>query len=203
VIKAIIFDLGGVILKHSETITEDIISRLFNSSPSALEIFQQHKIKIAKGETTIQELLTLLKINQNSHESLEDLLNKWMEHYKELASEIDWELIAFIDKLKKKYAVYLFSDTNSLHNEYNKTRGIYEHFQMVFKSFEEHVSKKESKAAFSKFLSKIEEKPGECIFIDDKIGNVENAEKAGIRAIHYKNNQQLEEELKSLGIKTG
>ena len=44
-------------------------------------------------------------------------------------------------------------------------------------------------------LNRFDLKPQHCVFIDDSKDNVEGAEKAGIKGIHYKNSEQLRNEL--------
>lgn len=199
-IKAIIFDLGGVIVKHSEALTEEIVSKMFNASKEALEILQEHRINLSKGTITTQEFLTLLKLSQKSSLSVGELLQQWIDLYSIGAKDIDKDVLELIEVLKKKYNVYLFTDTIAIHDDFNSKRGIYERFHQVFKSHEEGVSKKEGKEAFLHVLNKIQEKPEECIFIDDREGNIKHAEKAGIKGILYTNFENMKEDLNVLGI---
>lgn len=195
-IKNIIFDLGGVVLIQPEDVTGKIISHLFNASPQASEIYLEHRIKLSKGEIAAEELIDLIKISHDSKIPTAEVMDTWLDLYKEFAKQIDGGVLDLVDQLKKKFTVYLFSDTIEFHDRYNSTRGIYERFHKVFKSYEEKLSKKENKEAFEKVLNKIGAKGDECIFIDDKEGNVKHAEETGMIGIHYKNLEQLKEELK-------
>ena len=72
-------------------------------------------------------------------------MKMWKELYFEEAKGVNYELLDLIEKLKKHYKVFLFTDTIDIHDEVNKDRGIYERFDGVIKSFEERLSKHSGK----------------------------------------------------------
>jgi len=72
-------------------------------------------------------------------------LDEALELYFEEAKGVNYELLDLIEKLKKHYKVFLFTDTIDIHDEVNKDRGIYERFDGVIKSFEERLSKHSGK----------------------------------------------------------
>ena len=199
--KAIIFDFGGVILKHKTTIIEDILLQMFpDLYDSAEKIWEEYSPLLNKGDKTSDDFIHALKRNINTEFSVEELKHKWKEFYKKEANNIDWGLLDFVEKLKKRYKVYLFTDTIDIHDEYNKTRNIYEKFHKVYKSFEEGVAKIEGKDAYLYILKKIKAEPNECIFIDDNEQNIKYAESVGMIGILYKNLPQLQRELKLQNI---
>ena len=50
-------------------------------------------------------------------------------------------------------------------------------------------------------LERINEKPEDCVFIDDRERNTKVANKLGFKTILYENNNQMKEELSGLGVK--
>lgn len=199
-IKAIIFDLGGVILKHRFDLIGYILSQMFAISKEQGDKFwSEYRIKLLTGEFSSKQFLQEIKDKTKIEISLDELSKMWKQLYIANA-EIDWALLDFIKQLRKKYKVYLLTDTVDIHDEYNKKRKIYEQFDKVFKSYEEKMSKAEGKQIFLNILRKIHLTTSECIFIDDLEEYVIAAEKAGIKGIVFKNLPQLKEELHHLGI---
>ena len=47
----------------------------------------------------------------------------------------------------------------------------------------------------------IDAKPEECVFIDDRVENIEGARKLGIHGIVFENKEQLKKDLEKLGVK--
>lgn len=195
-IKAIIFDLGGVILKHRFDLIGYILSQMFTISKEQGDKFwSEYKIRLLTGEFSSKQFLKEIKVKTKTEISLNNLSKMWKQLYIANA-EIDWVLLDFIKQLRKKYKVYLLTDTLDIHDEYNKTRKIYEKFDKVFKSHEEKLSKAEGKKIFLNILRKINVKASNCIFIDDLDEYVKAAENAGIKGIIFKNLPQLKEELR-------
>lgn len=199
-IKNIIFDFGGVILKHRSTLMEEKISAIFSiSKEQALKIWTQWKTKLLTGQVSSEQFLKGVKIELKSDKTLPQILKEWKDIYIREAEDVDWELLEFIEKLKYKYNVYLFADTIDTHDEYNSTRGIYDKFTQVFKSNEEGLTKLNDNA-FINVLNKIHTKGDACIFIDDLEANINKAKSLKIKGIIYKNKDQLQQDLSKLGI---
>jgi epoxide hydrolase-like predicted phosphatase len=196
-IKNIIFDFGGVILKHKGDIMEQIIAKIFPASlEEASQIWDESKAELITGEKDSKKFLKELKNKYKTRLTSHELFDLWKKLYKKEAEEVDWELLKFIEKLRTKYNVYLFTDTIDVHDRFNSTRNIYESFNRVFKSFEEGTIKTE-KEAFVNVLKKIKAKPEECIFIDDFESNVKIAKSLKMRGIVFFNPKQLKKELAS------
>jgi HAD superfamily hydrolase (TIGR01509 family) len=201
VIKNIIFDLGGVILKHKESVTQDIILQLIPSSKdNVMGIWKEYETKLVVGEETSTQFLEEIKSKTNTHLEIQELREKWKSLYLLEANSVDLDLLRLVVFLRKKNKVYLFSDTIDIHDEVNETRGIYDKFDAVYKSFEDGVTKTSGKDAFLFLLRKIGAIPEECLFIDDLEENIKAAREVGIEGIVYKDTIQLKEELRLLGV---
>ncbi len=197
-IKAIIFDLGGVILKHKATLVGDILAEIFSISPEVgMQIWDQYRVRLLSGELSSREFFQEIKQKLNSSYSVEEILAKEHELYSANA-KIDQEMLEFVKELKVKYKVYLLTDTIDIHDQFNQSRGIYDHFDLTFRSCLEHTSKASGDEFFKKALEKINLVPEECIYIDDLEENIVTAEGLGMKAILYKNLQQLKEDLQRI-----
>jgi putative hydrolase of the HAD superfamily len=53
---------------------------------------------------------------------------------------------------------------------------------------------------FQMALRVMQRSADECIFVDDRVENVEGARKAGMNGIHFQNVAQFSAELKNLGM---
>lgn len=200
-LKNVIFDFGGVILKHEATLTEDILQEMFPSTyKEAEKVWKKHRTLMNVGKKTSDDFFVELKKNVDTKLSVDELKTQWKTLYEREAQDVEWELLALVDKLRKTYRVYLFTDTIDVHDEYNRTRNIYTRFDAAYKSYEEGVAKVEGKKAYLHILKKIKAKPEECLFIDDKRENVETAQQVGMKGIVYRDLDQLVQELMLLTL---
>lgn len=199
-IKNIIFDFGGVILKHKSTLLEDKISEIFSiPSEQALEIWKKVKADAFAGKISSEQFLKQIKDQLHSDKPLPEILKQWTDIYAREAKNVDWELMDFIENLKRKFKVYLLTDTIDTHDQYNATRGIYEKFNKVFKSHEEGLTKLNDDA-FINVLNKISAPASECVFIDDLEVNVNRAKNLGFEVILYRGKEDLKQKMSRLGI---
>jgi HAD superfamily hydrolase (TIGR01509 family) len=102
--------------------------------------------------------------------------------------------IHLLEALRKKYNIYLLSNTNSIHASYyirylDETYAINfrDLFQEVYFSHEVGMRKPDRKI-FEFVLSDSRLIPGETLFIDDTALNVDVASELGIVALHLENN---------------
>ena len=105
-----------------------------------------------------------------------------------------------VKKLREKYKVYAFSNTNTIHKEVNKRRGLYDPFEEVFLSCDLGVVKP-AEEIFHKVLEKIDLPANKVLFIDDNEDNIKTAKKLGMKDIQFKDYESLIEDLYKEGIK--
>lgn len=165
----------------------------------ACEIWKENKEPLIIGRKNSRQFLKKLKKLLQCNLTVNQLLMAWKAQYKKETASINLELINFIELLKEKYNLYLFTDTIDIHDKYNSQRNIYNKFTKVFKSYKEKL-KKPDKEAYLNVLNKINAKPNECVFIDDLEKNVRAAVRVGVKGIVYKNFKQLKNELGRMGI---
>lgn len=199
-IKNIIFDFGGVILKHKATLIEDILVVMFpDSSSKALEVWKKYDSLLKIGKKTSDDFMSELKNATGTTRTLDELKKQWMEEYIKRADDVNWELLDYVGKLKKKYNTYLFTDTIDIHDEYNRQKTeIFTKFNKVYRSIEEGVAKVEGKGVFVYLLRKINAKLEECLVVDDVEKYVTMAQELGMKGILYKNNEELKQELSKI-----
>jgi len=153
-IQNIIFDLGGVILHHKTTIIADILAVMYPHQPEkAIKVWHDTVRDINSGKITSRDFMKKLKESVHTELSEEDLFRLWKEEYIKGAQDINYDVIDLIKTLKGKYRLYLLTDTIDIHDNYNSTRGIYDLFDITFRSYLEGYSK-HSIDAFTNILRK-------------------------------------------------
>ncbi len=200
-IKAIIFDLGGVIIVQSKDITVQIISEMFSMPVSeAFVLWEKRKKAIMSGKIGSKEFLEELKTQIGLRTSVSNLEKQWEMLYAKKAAKLNTELLRVIEQLKKHYTVCLLTDTIDAHDSWNRKRGVYPVFDYVFVSYKQGVEKSDPRA-YQLVLQKIKVKPEEAVFIDDREENVALAKTLGMESILYNDNKRLLRDLAALDIR--
>jgi len=114
-IKAIIFDLGAVILNINYQNTIDAFSKLgvknasgFYSKKVQANLFNQ----IETGDITAEKFLSKLQKETNNAS-----INQVSKAWNAMLLDLPENRLAVIQSLKKEYSIYLLSNTNAIHIE--------------------------------------------------------------------------------------
>lgn len=198
-IKSIIFDLGNVLVN-------------FNAKKAAKRFAKACKVTVqevwdhfftdptekayTRGEISCKEFYNHSCKAMNAPVDFETFKHYW--------NDIFWEnkgMDELLAKLKKKYPLYLISNTNKMHFDYLLAKfTLLRHFKKTFPSHEVGHRKPEPQI-YQKVLRKIKLKPEQTVFVDDVEKFVLGARAVGMHAIQFKNRAQLERELKKMGVK--
>jgi glucose-1-phosphatase len=102
------------------------------------------------------------------------------------------------------YTLILGSNTNAIHAEHFRRafREDLAYFDRLVLSFELGLSKP-SRGFYLACAEAAGAEPGDCVFIDDLIENVQGARSAGLQAIHFRDAQELKEELRKFAVELG
>lgn len=201
VIKAVIFDLGGVILRHEADLMPKILQQMFPEDFKIAEAWwQEYAPLLLTGRTSSKEVLYILQQKLETPYTLLQLLARWSEFYRQETKNIDFDVLDLVKKLKKTYKVYLLTDTFDAHDEVNMEQQVYVEFDYVFKSYKMGIGKFEGDMIYREVLQKIQCLPAECIVIDDKEQNIRSAAGLGMHGVIYKNLPDLKSHLHDLGI---
>ena len=196
-IKNIIFDLGGVILdidlKRTEKAFIDLGVTNFNELfrlGHAASFFKDHEA----GKITDAEFLdSLQKLAKYSLEP--DVVQK---AWNALLIRFPPERVDLLKRLKTKYRLFLLSNTNEIHlaafqKIYHDTfnNGPLDYlFEKAYYSYQIGL-RKPNKEAYEYVLKENQLIPGETLFIDDTLVNVEAARQSGMKAIHLEQGKTL------------
>lgn len=199
-IKALIFDLGNVLIYFDWNIAKERLNQIEeNLGNRTTEFLKQNKGLIYALETGKIEqgiFLNEIRLNINSKLSKEELAK--------IYSEIFWEnkeLTKLLPELKKNYKLYLLSNTNVIHREYGwKKYGFLKYFDKLFLSYEIGFAKPD-KEIYEFVSSSIPFEKNEFVYIDDIEIFIEASRSLGWNAIKFESNEKLIEEFKNYGIK--
>ena len=191
-IENLIFDLGGVILtldmpraeQHFTALGVKDYNTLFRSG-NVSSFFKAYEV----GSITDAEFIEALKNLSGLPLTDKDLIAAWnamLGHFPE-------ERIALLNKLKNKYRLFLFSNTNALHlTTFRKMYGdtfngnvFDDHFEKAYYSHTLGM-RKPDKESYEYIIRENNLDPSKTVFIDDSILNIEGAEAAGLKGIHIK-----------------
>ena len=203
-IKALIFDLGGVIIELDysnfyKKITSISSQRENPRTLNLLEFFRhsdlyhQGKMKDNEFYKLACDILQVSMLDQS----------EFYEAFNSIVSHPIPETVELLKKLKeiKKYKLIALSDVNASHWNYvlNKNWEFLDYFDELILSYQIHMTKSDPKI-FKYAVKKAKCKPKEIVFIDDGFNNVRSAKELGIIGIHYTNVKKLIKEFEKLKI---
>ena len=195
-IKALIFDLGNVIVpvETEKTITE--LAALCRRDPAELRALIATSEELDRHQTgrmTTADLIAHLQ-RMLSFKCESEVFNRAWNSMLLPAPLLPTELFR---ELSKRYRLLVLSDTNEIHFEY-----IRENYEAM-KYFDDFVLSyevgdvKPSPVMFREAVRRAGCEPGECLFTDDKPINIEGAINCGLEAILFTTPEVFLRELKN------
>lgn len=196
-IKTIIFDLAEVYLKGFYGV-EDYLEEILNMKPDDIkDKLQGPEFRLLmEGKVTEDEFWD--KLIQRNEWNIET--DKFKKAIRENFDEIEGTR-EIIETLKEKgFKLGLLSDHSREWIEHcNDKFDYHKLFHSTQYSFEVECCKTD-KETFELLLEKLDEKPENCLFIDDSKKNISTAKSIGLNTIQFKNPDQLKKELTSFSI---
>lgn len=197
-VKNIIFDLGGVILNVSydrtrrafEDLGVDDFDEMY-SQAGADQLFQN----LEKGTITPQHFFAELNRCTGLNLTDEQITKAWDS----ILLDFREGTVNYLDGLKDRYDLYLFSNTNVIHmkafyrifEEQFPGRTLNSYFKKAFYSCEIGYRKPDAES-FLYCLNHVNIHPEESLFIDDSIQNVEAAQKLGLQTVFLQKGELVE-----------
>jgi FMN phosphatase YigB (HAD superfamily) len=198
VIRAIVFDLGGVVFTDGTTRFHDYLVKTYHLDPrQTRELLDDGELGSLYREGKItrnqywQGVLQVLQINEGA----DTLERRWLDGY-----ELNTGTRDIMLELSRKYRVYFLSDnvwerSEQLNRKYNYLSWLH---GGLF-SYQVGV-RKPNPEIYRMILRKADAQPQEVVFIDDKPSALEPAMEMGMTTILFKSPETLREKLSALGI---
>jgi len=195
-IRAVFFDLGGVILRTEyqaprQRLAEKFgmdyedIDKLVFGTPSAA--------RASVGEITEEEhWLTVMKMLKQPASASENFRDEFFG-----GDVIDLNIVSFLRSIKPKYKTGLISNAWSGLRAYIEREKFDDAFQHLTISAEVGVMKPSAKI-YEFALEQLQVSPNEAVFVDDVWENIQACEKVGMKGILFKTAESAIKQIKAL-----
>jgi epoxide hydrolase-like predicted phosphatase len=195
-IKAVFFDLGGVIVRTEfQAPRQQLAERLGMEYDDLSKIVfdSDSGIRAAMGEITSADhwALVLKRLKRPAAE-LSVIRDEFFA-----GDIVDRTLVEYIRSLRGKYKIGLISNAWSDLRDFIVREKFDDAFDKMIISAEVGAMKPEPKI-FQIALEHFGVKPKEAVFVDDFYVNIEGCEKVGIKGIHFKDAESTLQQLKKL-----
>lgn len=206
-IDNIIFDLGGVIINLDYSLTAQAFKDLgltnfdeMYSQAAQTGLFDRFEKGLVSPSYFVNALLDYMPAGTTP--------NQIVAAWNAMILEFPMENIDLLRTLKKKYRIFLLSNTNEIHIQYfnrKLSQMVFENdlipfFEKVYFSSEVNMRKPELEI-FERVIKEQDLARTNTIFIDDTLQHIEGAQKAGIKTFHFqKGARNLKTILEDLGL---
>lgn len=198
-IKAIIFDMGGVMLQNRMTnVYLQLAIDLGVDGQLLVQLVKDNRQSFMDGTYSGEGFAAFIKEQYNLSVKIEDIVGWWRQAFSDLM-QVNRELYEVLPKLSQHYIVCMVTDVPALHAQINRERQLYAPFKPCILSCEVGLVKPQVEM-YQLAIKQLALEPSECIFIDDKQGNIEAANKLGFKTILFENNQQFLNDLRNFGV---
>ena len=198
-IKAVIFDLGNVLVNYDVKKAARRFSKAGGISQFRIWVhffLSKFEQRYTRGEISTREFYKAA-----TRVFKKPVPYKIFKHY---WNDIFWQnpgMERLLVRIKRHYPLYLISNTNAMHFTYLKKHfKLLRHFKQKFPSHEVGARKPELRI-YRRVLKKIGLKPQETVFIDDMKSFIRGAKKVGMHAIRFRGLKRLTRNLHKFGIK--
>jgi len=199
VVKALIFDLGGVIVpfdfRRGYAAMEPLCAYPASDIPKRIrstDLVRRYESGQISSELFVTELCSLLELRV----TYQQFCDLWTAIF--LPDPLIPETL--FASLKSRYPLVLLSNTNDIHfRMIRRSYPLLEHFSHFVLSYEVGALKP-SPRIYQEAVARAGCRPEECFFTDDLAPYVEGARQSGLDAIRFESYAQLESNLRDRNV---
>lgn len=189
-ISAVLWDLGGVILRTEDTSHREKWEQRFDLEPWGLEelVFRNEiSRKASAGTASVEDIWNYVQSqlglpNEEMDEFRRDFFN---------GDEIDQELVSFIRKIKQRVKSGMITNAwPGMRSHIEEVWEIGDVFDRIIVSAEINLTKPDPRI-YQLALGQLEVEPQDAVFIDDFIENIHGAEDVGMIGIHFQSTNDV------------
>jgi len=200
-IKAVIFDLGNVLVDFDHRVAAKRIAAFTDKNPQEIfDLFFDSQLTelFEEGRMPPEDFFLKVKEILNARLKYEEFLPIWNEIF--FLNDKNRHVYNLAKSLTKNYKLALLSNINILHYQYLKDKfPVFDIFAHIVTSYEVG-SRKPKPPIYKKTIEALKLAPGEIFYTDDRPELVESAKTLGIRGFVFKDIGQLKKDLKRVGI---
>ena len=198
-IQAIIFDIGGVLVRtenHDQRRALEARLGLADRESEAIVFGSDMGTKAQRGDITDEELWAWVGQRLNLDEdNLAAFRNSFWA-----GDVLDTALVEFIRTLRPRYQTAVISNaTDGLQDALAHKFRITDAFDLIVGSATEKVMKPDPEI-YMRTLARLGRTPEEAVFVDDFAHNIEAARALGLHTIHFRPDTDVPVELARLGV---
>ena len=195
-IKAIIFDYGGVLSARASLRSfGKMYAPKFGADYKAfnkllIECWDLARINKIDSNCFWERLSDFLKIDK--HTLRKDFINYF---------EINYDVLDLIKKLKQNYKLGLLSNNiEDWLEEIIKEQKLDTIFDVIVTSYKMGIAKP-NLDIYREIIRRLQVEPADCIYVDDSENNIGPAKQLGMKTILFKDTAQLKEQLIALEVR--
>jgi len=198
-IKAVLFDLGKVLLYFQFDPAFRRLARHCDSSPKDIEaFFIQSGLEVLYdgGQISSRNFYAQIRNALGLRLSFERFRDIWNHIFTPIGP-----MIRLVGRLRPKYRLVLISNTNAMHFEYAKRRyPVLKQFHRHIVSYKEKVRKPDERI-YRTAVRACQAKPSEILYIDDRADLTQAASELGLNTFTFKSDPaKLVKTMKKMGI---
>jgi len=206
-VKLICFDLGGVVVRLKSGVAAELVAicpahRQATLSAALRDDFTHQQTSFSLNEEYQRGLLTTENYLTNMLQNFEGAISEAQLREKVLsiiAGEFE-ESVSLLPKLAKNYRLACYSNTHDLHWQHMLERFSWmSHFELPLASHLTGIAKPHLDS-FAALCNASKLGAEECLFVDDRMVNIEGAVKYGMRAVHSTAPSKLALALQDAGV---
>ncbi len=198
-IKAIVFDMGNVLIQHDEA-PEHAAVQVMCTDPVYAKAQIPQLIpfdRVHRGEFTLEDLFRLLieevGLTADYLAFVSAMTSGWGPPIPGIA--------LIVDSLAERFRLALLSNTNAVHWSYAKSHyaALLDKVKPHFVSFELGMMKPQPEI-FWHVVAALGVEPKDCLLIDDNEANGQAARRVGLDGIRFRSSEQLIVELEARDV---
>lgn len=196
-IKAIIFDVGGVLLRTTDQSGRQKWETRLGLSPGGAEAIvlnSEMGYRAQRGEISTEALWAWVGARLNLGNDLAQFRQDFWQ-----GDSVDQSLVALVRELRHRYQLAIISNAMDSLTETLTEYALLNEFDLIVGSAYEGVMKP-NPVIYERTLQRLGISPRESVFIDDSSINIAGAQALGINAILFTPTIDLPHELARIGV---
>jgi putative hydrolase of the HAD superfamily len=195
-IRAVFFDFGGVLIRDEDNSEREVWEKRLGMSPGELAatVFESEAAARASvGEVTTAEMWQYI----GERLQLDDKQCRQLQADFFRGDNLNIELLEFAEALQPRYRLAILSNAwSDARRVFSQVYGLDAIFETMIISAEIGLAKPDPRI-YHLAVERLDARPEEAIFLDDRLENIEAAQAVGLRAVHFRDNAQAIAEMRA------